>query len=230
MTVMSFHPVKHITTGEGGVVLTNDEKLFKKLKILRSHGIVNTPEEFVYNDMAMQSLASGQQQNANPWYYEQVELGYNYRLTDIQCALGLSQLKRIQEFCNRRREIVGMYNDAFSIINSIQTPYESEDCTANFHLYVILFDWEKIGMNRTQFMMELKNSGILTQVHFIPVYTHPYYQRRFNTKWGDCPKAEQYYKKCLSIPLYPAMSNSDVEKVIKDISALIHKERKITNG
>ncbi|MBT5307142.1 MAG: UDP-4-amino-4,6-dideoxy-N-acetyl-beta-L-altrosamine transaminase [Candidatus Scalindua sp.] len=224
MTVMSFHPVKHITTGEGGAVLTNDEILYKKLKRLRSHGITNTPEDFVYKDQAfgnssfvgLQSAIENPQ-SVNPWYYEQVDLGYNYRITDIQCALGISQLRKLHDFCNRRQEIANMYNEAFSGIESIQIPFESEDCSSNFHLYVLLFDFRQIGIERTKLMIELKQRGIQTQVHYIPVHTQPFYQERFGTKWGDCPNAEIYYQKCLSFPLFPAMSDIDVEYVISTI-------------
>jgi len=233
MTVMSFHPVKHITTGEGGAVLTNDEILYKKLKRLRSHGITNTPGEFVYKDQAfgnssfvgLQSAIENPQ-SVNPWYYEQVDLGYNYRITDIQCALGLSQLKKLHDFSNRRREIVDMYNDAFGSIESIQTPFESKDCDSNFHLYVLLIDFVRKGIERAQFMIELKKRGILTQVHYIPVHTQPYYQEKFGTGWGDCPNAEKYYQKCLSIPLYPTMSDSDVERVINEVTNMVTSVKK----
>lgn len=221
MTVMSFHPVKHITTGEGGMIFTNDENLYKKLRIFRSHGITNDPGEFVYNDLAFQPSAANHKPLMNPWYYEQVDLGYNYRITDIQCALGLSQLKKLEKFHDRRRQIVNRYNEAFKSIESIQIPFESPDCDSNFHLYVLLLDFDKIGIPRAQFMNELRERGIRTQVHYIPVHTQPYFQKRFATRWGDCPNAEQYYQKCLSIPLFPAMTEVDVERVINEISHLV---------
>jgi dTDP-4-amino-4,6-dideoxygalactose transaminase len=214
MTVMSFHPVKHITTGEGGAVLTNDEMLYKKLKRFRSHGITNIPGEFVYNDLAFHSSGNEDQRLMNPWYYEQVDLGYNYRITDIQCALGVSQLKKLRGFCKRRREIADAYNEAFRGIESIQIPFESENCSSNFHLYVPLVDFNQIGVERARLMIELKRCGIQTQVHYIPVYTQPFYRKTFGTSWGDCPNAEEYYQKCVTIPLYPTMSDSDVERVI----------------
>ncbi len=211
MTVMSFHPVKQITTGEGGAVLTNDDDLYKKLKRFSSHGIVSTQEEFIYSDSAFSSSVR------NPWYYEQVDLGHNYRITDIQCALGLSQLKKLNMFRKRRLEIVARYNSTFSNIETIQIPFESNNCSSNFHLYVLLFDFDKIGLERAEFMSQLKENGIQTQVHYIPVYTHPFYRQTFGTNPGDCPNAESYYQQCLSIPLYPAMTDSDVEKVIVEI-------------
>jgi len=208
MAVMSFHPIKHITTGEGGVVLTNDESLYNKLKRFRSHGITSKPEEFI-------------NKNQNPWYYEQIDLGYNYRITDLQCALGLSQIMKLPIFSKRRKEIVNRYNRKFKNIEAIQTPYESPDCNSNFHLYVLLFDFKKIGIERGFFMTELKKKGIQTQVHYIPVHTQPFYQRKFHTKWGDCSISEEYYKKCLSIPLFPAMTDEDVKKVISGIEETI---------
>lgn len=221
MTVMSFHPVKHITTGEGGAVFTNAETLYKKLRILRSHGITSDPGEFVHSDRAFQPSAVSDQRLVNPWYYEQLDLGYNYRITDIQCALGLSQLRKLEIFRQRRREIVTRYNGAFSGIETIQIPFESSDCDSNFHLYVLLFDFDEIGIQRAQFMNELKRRGIQTQVHYIPLHTHPYYQKEFGTKWGDCPNAERYYQRCLSIPLFPAMTDLDVQKVIHEVTHLV---------
>jgi Predicted pyridoxal phosphate-dependent enzyme apparently involved in regulation of cell wall biogenesis len=227
MTVMSFHPVKHITTGEGGVVLTNDEILYKKLKRFRSHGITNNPNEFVYKDQAFDNSYVVNPQSVNPWYYEQVDLGYNYRITDIQCALGLSQFGKLHQFCVRRREIANMYNAAFGSIESVQIPFESKDCNSNFHLYVLLFNFNQIGMNRAQLMLELKHRGIQTQVHYIPVYTQPFYQEKIGSNWGDCPNAEEYYQKCLSIPLYPTMNDSDVERVIDEVINIVRPVRKV---
>lgn len=216
MTVMSFHPVKHITTGEGGVVLTNDEELFRGLRRFRSHGITNTPEEFIFKEQGYSSSGL-----INPWYYEQQFLGHNYRITDIQCALGLSQLRKLGKFRERRRKIVNRYNEAFSSIESIQIPFESSDCDSNFHLYVLLFNFDQIGIQRAHFMNKLKERGIQTQVHYIPVHTQPYFQKKFATKWGDCPNAEEHYQKCLSIPLFPAMTESDVKRVINEITHLV---------
>ena len=227
MAVMSFHPVKHITTAEGGAVLTNDAELSKKLKLFRSHGISNSPEDIIYKDQAFNmgkekvSKISGREDPVlNPWYYEQIFLGYNYRITDLQCALGISQLKRFESFRKRRREIVNRYNDAFKNIPTIKIPFESKDCDSNFHLYVLLFDFPKIGMSRAQFMFSLRERGIQTQVHYIPVHTQPFYQDKFKTRWGDCPWAEGYYQKCLSLPLFPAMRDENVDQVIREVKAL----------
>jgi perosamine synthetase len=203
MTVLSFHPVKHITTGEGGAVLSNDENVDRRLRLFSSHGITRDPELL--------------KNNLGPWYYEQIDLGYNYRITDIQSALGISQLKKLSAFRNRRREIVDRYNRELQSIPLLQIPFESKDCNSNFHLYVILFDYEKAGMTRNSFKEALQVENILTQIHYIPVHTQPYYQANFGTKWGECPKAENYFEKCLSIPLYPAMSDNDVTKVIETV-------------
>lgn len=221
MTAFSFHPVKHITTGEGGAVLTNDATLYKKLKRFRSHGITNMPDEFVYDGAGLKSSRLDDQCRAKPWYYEQIDLGYNYRITDIQCALGLSQLKRLENFRERRRQIVNIYNKSFDAIESIQIPFESNECESNFHLYVLVLDFEHIGVARSQFMVELKRRGIQTQVHYIPVHTHPFYRRRYGMHWGDYPIAEQYYQRCLSLPLFAAMTDEDAEKVISEILDIV---------
>jgi dTDP-4-amino-4,6-dideoxygalactose transaminase len=222
MTVMSFHPVKHITTGEGGVVLTHDDKLYRKLKRFRSHGITSDSKDFINRDMAfpIRQLPSTSHRAPNHWYYEQQELGFNYRVTDIQCALGLSQLTKLDMFRRRRREIVDNYNSAFSNIAHVQTPHESPDCDSNFHLYVLQFDFEKMGIDRDQCIRELKAAGIQAQVHYIPVHLQPFYRRQYETKVGDCPAAEQYYKGCLSIPLYPEMTIENVEKVVATVKEL----------
>lgn len=221
MTVMSFHPVKHITTGEGGVVLTNDKGLLKKLRLSRSHGITSDPEDFINRDLAYQSGNTKVPPQVNPWYYEQIALGFNYRITDIQCALGLSQLRKLHQFRKRRREIVEKYNIAFRDMEFIRIPTEAKGCNSNFHLYVLRLDFEKIGTSRAESMNVLKDCGIQTHVHYIPVYLHSYYRSHFGTDIGDCPNAEQYYKECLSIPLHPGMADSDVEKVVSEIRKII---------
>jgi UDP-4-amino-4,6-dideoxy-N-acetyl-beta-L-altrosamine transaminase len=220
MTVMSFHPVKHITTGEGGIVITNDKLLNKLLRRLRSHGITSDPEEFLNKDLAYQGQ-DGDNPSPNPWYYEQISLGFNYRITDIQCALGLSQLKKLSMFCKRRREIINMYNAAFANRRYIQTPFEDKNCDSNFHLYVLLLDFTNMGMSRSQFMIELRKRGIQTQVHYVPVHLQSYYRKYLGTDWGDCPNVEEYYHKCLSIPLHPAMVDQDVNLVIREVRKII---------
>jgi perosamine synthetase len=220
MTVMSFHPVKHITTAEGGVVFTNDPLLLKKLRLLRSHGITSDPEDFLNEDIAFQQC---EPKERNPWYYEQITLGYNYRITDLQCALGLSQIKKLETFMKQRRFIVDMYNDLFHDRELIQTPYEYEQGKSNFHLYVLLFDFHHMTLDRAKFMLELRALGIQTQVHYVPVHLQSFYRNNFEYAWGDYPIAEEYYAKCLSIPLYPAMTAIDAMRVYKEISRLVNK-------
>jgi len=227
MTVMSFHPVKHITTGEGGAVFTNDEDLYNRLKRFRSHGITRNSEDLMNTDLAFQKRHKGvtKQDAVNPWYYEQIALGYNYRITDIQCALGLSQLQKIEMFRRRRREIVNTYNTAFEDAEFIRTPLEGSDCESNFHLYVLLFDFDKMGIDRARLMLEFKTRGVQTQVHYIPVHLQPFYQKKFGTKWGDFPNAESYYQKCLSLPLYATLTDLDAQKVINELTSIIQSAK-----
>ena len=206
MTIFSFHPVKTMTTGEGGAITTNDETLYKKLKLLRSHGMTKDPD-----------LLS---QNPGPWYYEMQTLGYNLRITDFQAALGISQLKRIGTFIKRRREIIKMYNSAFKNISWITTPFEEKGVLSAFHLYVLKINFNFLKKTRVQVMNELLKKGIGTQVHYIPVPIQPYYKKHFGFRKGDFPKAEKYYEDCLSIPLYPALKNSDVQKIITSVLKL----------
>lgn len=206
LTTFSFHPVKTITTGEGGAITTNSKELYQRLLLLRSHGITKSP-----------NLLS---QNPGPWYYEMQDLGYNYRMTDIQAALGISQLKKLNKFVARRREIVALYNEKFSDLNCI-IPYEEEKLYSSFHLYVLLIDFKKVGKPRKQVMEMLKANNIGTQVHYIPVHLQPYYMKKFGYKNGDYPIAEDFYNQALSIPLYPKMSDKEVNQVIKNISTII---------
>jgi len=217
---MSFHPVKHITTGEGGIVMTNNETLTKQLRRLRSHGITSDPEEFLSKELAYQGQ-DADNLSPNPWYYEQISLGFNYRITDIQCALGLSQLKKLDMFRRRRREIVGMYNAAFENRKYIQVPFADTNCDSNFHLYVLLLDFKKMEISRAQLILELRKKGIQTQVHYVPVHLQTYFRKHLRIGWGNCPRAEDYYQKCLSIPLHPAMADQDVNRVISEVTKLV---------
>jgi len=209
LTTFSFHPVKTITTGEGGAITTNNEELYELLLMLRSHGI--TKKESKFNPDYIGTELVG------PWYYEMQELGYNYRLTDIQAALGVSQINRLNEFKRRRREIVAKYNVSFKNINWLITPYEVEGISSCFHLYVLQIDFSKIGKTRKEVMRILTSKNIGTQVHYIPVSHLPYY-KTFNI--DTCPNNENYYKRCLSIPLFPHMSDEDIEYVIENIISL----------
>lgn len=217
MTVFSFHPVKHITTGEGGAILTNSSKLYEKLLLLRNHGITKSSEKFTDKYLGF-SLNS----TPNPWYYEMQELGFNYRITDILCALGLSQLGKLDSFITRRREIAHIYNEAFRDIECIKTPEETKTRKSAYHLYVLQIDFEKLGKSRSSIMNELTKRGIGTQVHYIPVHLQPYYRNKFSYKNGDYPVAEEYYSKALSFPIFPSMTDMDVKKIIDSIITELH--------
>ena len=207
MTVFSFHPVKTITTGEGGAVTTNDEKLYQKLLMLRSHG--TTKDEKLLT------------KNPGPWYYEMQALGFNYRMTDMQAALGYSQLQKLDFFKKRRREIVAKYNNAFAGMKFLKTPTEPENVSSCFHLYAVQIDFTALGKTRAQVMQKLREKGIGTQVHYFPVPTQPFYKENFGYKDGDYPIAEKYYEQELSLPLYPGMSDEDVDAVIKTVKEVI---------
>ena len=199
MAVFSFHPVKTITTGEGGAVLTNNAALYKKLMDLRSHGIVKEPERFTGKGSS----------DRGSWYYEMQQLGFNYRITDFQCALGISQLSKIDKFINRRRKIAGIYDRILSGIGEIEIPPYGNDSRSAYHLYYIRLIHKKIRSKKEQLFHSLKRNGIGVQVHYIPVYLHPYY-RELGYKKGRCPKAELFYRETMSIPIHPSMSNGDV--------------------
>jgi len=216
LAVFSFHPVKHITTGEGGAVLTNNKELYRKVCYFRSHGITGFPEELTIQQEGFEEVR-GKGLIRKPWYCKQLYLGYNYRITDIQCALGISQLRKLSMFKDRRRQIRNFYNRSFKSNNFLTTPYEISDAKSNFHLYVALIDFTALGKSRTEVMLALRELGVNTQVHYIPVYTHPFYRDRFNGAWGDCPNAEKYYSKCLSLPIFPAMKDGDVRKVVESV-------------
>jgi UDP-4-amino-4,6-dideoxy-L-N-acetyl-beta-L-altrosamine transaminase len=198
MTVFSFHPVKQITTGEGGAVLTNSREFYEKLILFRTHGI--TKEHFLH-------------QPDGGWYYEMQHLGYNYRMTDIQAALGTSQLKKLNNFVEKRREIARIYGEAFHDNPYFDTPIEKDYAFSSCHLYPIRLKDGYVQKKREIFS-KLKECGIGAQVHYIPVYLHPYYQEKGYSK-GLCPSAEDFYKRTISIPIYPAMSDKDVRYVVE---------------
>ncbi|MEW6608428.1 MAG: UDP-4-amino-4,6-dideoxy-N-acetyl-beta-L-altrosamine transaminase [bacterium] len=207
MTVFSFHPVKHITTGEGGAVLTNNEDFYEKLLMFRNHGITKEKTRLI-------------NKNEGLWYYEMQELGFNYRITDFQCALGIKQLERVDDFVARRREIADKYNEAFKDMEAIITPCEKENVKSSYHLYVIQL---KKGLNRKEIFDALREEGIGVQVHYIPVHLQPYYQQNLGYKKGDYPKAEEFYERTLSLPLFPKMSNKEIERVIRIVQKIIHR-------
>ena len=217
MAVFSFHPVKTMTTGEGGMLVTNRADWADRARTLRSHGIVRDSARFETSD---DDAVLGEQ---GPWFYEMQELGYNYRLTDIQCALGLSQLNRLPSFLSRRREIVAAYTTAFAGLDWLKFPelrHPADAATASWHLYTVQIDFEALGKPRTQIMAELRGDGIGTQVLYIPVHLQPWYRRTYGYGVGKCPVAEAFYARALSLPLFPTMTDADVAHVIDSVHAL----------
>lgn len=212
MTEFSFHPVKHITTGEGGVITTDDEELYRKLSLFRTHGITRD-EELLVN------------KKEGSWYYEQLELGYNYRITDIQCALGISQLEKLDEFIQRRRELVKQYNKRLSTIDGVITPYESGYSNSSWHLYVIQLEIEKFKVGRKEIFEALKAENIGVNVHYVPVYYHPYY-KRLGYRKGLCPNAENLYDRIITLPLFPKMTENDLDDVIEAVEKVLDYYRK----
>ena len=199
MTVFSFHPVKIITTGEGGMILTNRKNLYERLIMLRSHGITRDTGK-------MSGPTEG------PWYYQQVALGFNYRMTDLQAALGASQLQRLEEFVERRRYLAERYGAAFHGL-PVRTPWQHPDTFSSFHLYVVRLDLDRIGKTRRQVFEELRDAGIGVNVHYIPVHTQHYY-RKLGFNPGDFPEAEKYYEGAITLPLFPGLQEKDQDVVI----------------
>lgn len=217
MAVFSFHPVKTLTTGEGGMLVTNCPDWAAQARRLRSHGIERDPTKFLSSDLSSPSSEPG------PWTYEMQELGYNYRLTDLQCALGLSQLDRLESMLARRREIVAAYNAAFAGLDWLRTPglrSPADAATTSWHLYSVQVDFTALGKTRTQVMTGLRAAGVGTQVHYIPVHLQPWYRRTYGYGPGKCPIAEVAYERTLSLPLFPAMTDADVAHVIHSVKAL----------
>lgn len=206
MTVFSFHPVKHITTGEGGMITTNSEELYHRLLLLRNHGITRREEEFT-------------ETSHGGWYYEMQYLGSNYRMTDIQAALGLSQLEKLEWFIKRRREISEIYNRELKDL-PLDLPAEEEGYYSSYHLYVIKLRKEA-GISRKELYDRLKERKIYTQVHYIPVHTFPYYKNQYGYKWGDYPAAEEHYRRVLSLPIYPGLTEDEIYRVIKAVKEVM---------
>jgi len=206
LAVFSFHPVKTITTGEGGVVMTNDRSLADRVRAFRSHGVERS------------GTAAARE---GEWYYEMKELGYNYRITDLQCALGLSQLEKLNRFKARRREIVAFYNRVLSAGSGIILPPEKLASQACPHLYPLQLDGPP--EIRSKVFLTLRQVGIFCQVHYIPIYWQPYYVNKYGFKKGKCARAEVYYSRCLSLPLFPGMTDEDMQKVVTGVEAAVAK-------
>lgn len=204
-TTFSFHPVKAIATGEGGMITTNNKAFYEKLLMLRTHGVTKDPEKISKNE--------------GPWYYEMQHLGYNYRLTDIQASLGITQLKKLPNFIKRRNEIAVQYKKAFNNISWIKLIKEEKNIKCAYHLFVIQINFKKIKKTRTEVMTYLRENQIGTQVHYIPIYHQPAYKKYKYSK-KSFPNMENYYEQALSIPIYQSMTDQEVKKVIQFIKSL----------
>lgn len=210
LTVFSFHPVKSITTGEGGIVTTDQQEFYNRLLLFRTHGIEKNLK------------------SRDPWYYEMQQLGYNYRITDFQCALGLSQLRKIKVFIKRRRQIAAQYQAAFTPIDEVIVPHEVPNVKSAWHIYVIRLKLRYLTVSRKEIFEALRKENIGVQVHYIPVYYHPYYQA-LGYKQGLCPKAEKYYEEVITLPIFPKMNDANVQSVISSVSKVIRTYRKKRN-
>lgn len=206
MAVFSFHPVKIITTGEGGMVLTNNEELYKKLCLYRSHGITRDVS-------LMPHKADG------PWYYQQIDLGYNYRMTEIQAALGISQMDRLDEFVNQRCYLVKRYNQLLQDL-PVVIPQVLEGANPSWHLYMVRVDFSKAKLDKVQFFAEMKKRGIVLNLHYIPVHTQPYYQK-LGFKQGDFPKSEKYYEEVFTLPLYYDLVDVQQDFIVDELRSLL---------
>ncbi len=211
MTMFSFHPVKHVTSGEGGIIVTDDELYYRKLLQFRNHGMTRDPMELNKNDGA--------------WYYEMQHLGYNYRMTDLQAALGWSQMDKLDEFIERRREIVRLYQSQLTTLPGIVLPEQATGSNSSWHLYVIRWLPEYFKNSRKEIFDQFRDLNIGVNVHYIPVYLQPYYQQ-LGYEQGLCPIAEQYYDTCITLPLFPKMSDEDVLDVCRAVHA-IHAKNQI---
>ena len=242
MTIFSFHPVKHITTGEGGMILTDNEEFYKELKIFRHHGIVKDNLEIVHSNVILRESSDRRISETlrvtqghtkvveqlldnldkeGSWYYEIHKPGYNFRITDFQCALGSSQLKKLDRFIQRRREIAARYNEAFAEMEEVITPLEDKDVKAAYHIYVIQLWTEFLKTVRKEVLEALRAENIGVNVHYMPLHLHPFYQRELGYKKGDYPKAERYYERAITLPIFPKMSDKDVDDVIKAVKKVV---------
>ena len=204
LTTFSFHPVKPITTGEGGMIMTNQEDLYQRMLLFRSHCITRDPKLMTRSD--------------GPWFYQQLDLGYNYRITDIQCALGISQMKKLDRFLARRKELVQNYNESFRDNKDIITPYQMEGTESGWHLYIIQVPHH----DRKKVFEQLREKGIGVNVHYIPVYMHPYYQSHGYEK-VHCKNAEEVYSHIISLPLYPGLTDEEQSRVIETVQETLRQ-------
>jgi UDP-4-amino-4,6-dideoxy-N-acetyl-beta-L-altrosamine transaminase len=219
MAVFSFHPAKNITSAEGGAVLTNSEELYSKLKLLQNNGITKEPGDWAYPEQGFTTDSEGRRQ-PDPWYYEMQDLGQNCRLTELQCALGLSQLEKLDYFIQHRRTLADFYRKHFTG-SSIGFQKISADSRSGCHLFILQIAFEEHGTTRAELMAALRDAGIGTQVHYIPVHYQPYY-RKLGFKPGMLPRAEAYYERALSIPLFADLKESEGEYVVKTLFRLLN--------
>ncbi len=214
METLSFHPIKTIAAGEGGAVTTNDGDLAERLRRLRNHGRTRDADSFVRDELARDGEG-----NINPWYYEMAELGLNYRLSDIHCALGQSQLVKLDAFCAARRALAARYDEKLIPLGSLVRPLDRvEGCDPAWHLYVVRIDFAVLGMERAAVMARLKEAGIGTQVHYLPLHMQPYYRDRYGEM--SLPGAEVFYQQALSLPLFPDMTEEEVEYVVATLGEI----------
>jgi UDP-4-amino-4,6-dideoxy-N-acetyl-beta-L-altrosamine transaminase len=207
----STHPVKAIATGEGGLVTTTDADIAARMRKLRSHGMTRDA-----NSLENRDLAFDEDGRANPWYYEMAEIGWNYRLPDFLCALGISQLRKLRRFAARRREIAALYERLLAPLAPVIRPMSPANAVHGWHLYALNIDFRALGTTRARFMKALREQGVGTQVHYIPLHQQPYYRNRYGEM--SLPGAEAYYARCLSIPMFPSMTDADVERVAQAIA------------
>ena len=206
MTVFSLHPVKIVTTGEGGIVLTNNKELYEKLKLYRSHGITRDSDLMT-------------QETDGPWYYQQIELGFNYRMTDMQAALGCSQMDSLDEFVARRRYLVKRYNEKLKNL-PLRTPYQDEATNPSWHIYIIRVDFTKVKLIKKEIFACMRDRGIVLNLHYIPVHTQPYYQKLGFQK-GDFPVSEKYYEEAITLPLYYDLTDEQQDEVIEALKEVL---------
>lgn len=210
LSCFSFHPVKHIATGEGGMISTDKREWAHRMRVFRNHGITTDHR---------------QREQQGSWFYEMVDLGYNYRLTDLQCALGISQLRKLREWVKRRRDIARRYGETFTKIPIVEPLEVRDDVSHAYHLYMVRLDLEQLRVNRAKIFAAMRAEGIGVNVHYIPVHLHPFYQKQFGTRTGLCPVAEAAYERLITLPIFPAMTDEDVSDVLVAVSKVISSYR-----